>query len=237
MKSTTTVITCFVSSPREPASLSATISSGEVEPSRPARVVIVEDDQAVQLSLRVILEGSGAFVCIGAYDRAETALGQLPDLKPDLVLMDINLPGMSGIDCLRHLKVALPTVRVVMASGLNDQSTVKAAAQAGCSDFVTKPFDIPQLLATLYVAMNRSTVQSATGHWAEHWNQLTDRERLLVRLIARGLKNKEIADQLGVSSNTLGWEIRGVFDKLRVRSRAETVVYLCRNEKAFEASA
>jgi two-component system response regulator FixJ len=149
--------------------------------------------------------------------------------------MDINLPGMSGIECLQHIKDVLPTVRVVMVSALEDKATVQAAARAGCLDFVTKPFNVSQLLVTLYVAMSQHTRTFTSGHWAERWNLLNDHERMLVRLIARGQRDKEIADQFAEDEDKVHREIRTLRGKLRVSCRTETVEYLHRNEGFAES--
>ncbi|HVR37036.1 MAG TPA: response regulator transcription factor [Methylomirabilota bacterium] len=208
----------------------ATASNRKPEPSTPARVVIVEDEEGVRISLKVIVESRGEFVCTGLFADAETALHGLPALNPDIVLMDINLPGMSGIECARQLQADLPRVAVVMVSAIEDKATVQAAAQAGCSDFVTKPFNVSQLLTTLYVVMNQHTRTSASGHWAERWNQLTDHERMLARLIAKGLSDKVISGKVGRTESTLHWEIHSLLGKLHVQNRTEMVEYVYRNE-------
>jgi DNA-binding NarL/FixJ family response regulator len=159
----------------------------------PRSAVIVDDDESVQLSLEMILRECAGFTCVGKYSDAEAALTEIPSHSPGVVLMDIGLSGMSGIECARRLHRSIPSLSIVMVTGLVDEESMIQAREAGACGYVIKPFSIPQCLAALHLASQRSATQPVTNHWAERWNRLTDREQSIVRLIAHGLRNKEIA--------------------------------------------
>jgi two-component system NarL family response regulator len=121
----------------------------------PWAVAIVDDNEDNRLLLQDILEMSGDFRCVAAYPDAGHALAGVPAVKPELVLMDIDLPGVSGIECTRQLKSWFPSQPVVMVSARADEESISASRRAGCSGYLVKPFSVEHCLALLRGAMQR----------------------------------------------------------------------------------
>src|SRR5439155_8279430 len=122
----------------------ASLASKKDPPGRPARVAIVDDEDSVREALTEIIEISGEFVCAGTYKDASDALAGIPKAHADVVLMDIRMPGMSGIECTRKIKSLLPTVKIVMLTALPDVSLTKESFQAGADGYLTKPFRVEE---------------------------------------------------------------------------------------------
>ena len=167
----------------------------------------------------------------------ESALAQLPALRPDVVLMDIRLPGLSGIECVRRLKAVLPGVQIVMLTVFEDEERVFDALAAGATGYLVKRTPPAEILAAIAEvrrggspmssAIARKVVQafqhsrrSAPGGALE----LSPREQEILTLLARGLRYKEVADQLGIALDTVRSHIRRIYEKLHVTSRTEAVV-------------
>jgi len=198
----------------------------------PIKVAIVDDDYGARWFLQRILEKSGEFRCFGCYASGEEAFQEIPVAPPKIVLMDIRMPGISGIECTRRLKGTLPGLIVVFVSGVGDLQTMLEALKAGSDGYLTKPFAIAQCLAMLRFAAGRnsSTVPdgiavdelSAVGR--NESTRLTDREREVMQRLARGSLYKEIADQLGISYSAVHKHQQNIFAKLHVTNRTEAVV-------------
>jgi DNA-binding NarL/FixJ family response regulator len=202
----------------------------------PITVAIVEDKAALRQDLADLINNRKGLRCVGAFATGEAALAALPKAPPDVVLMDINLPGMSGIDCTRELKARLPKTEIVMLTMFEDAEKIFAALRAGASGYLLKRLAIAELPDAIEQAHSggapmtpqiaRHVVQffqSQPPHPANADN-LTDRERDLLSLLARGKQYKEIADQLGISVDTVRSHIRRVYRKLHVHSRTEAAV-------------
>src|SRR5436190_3262153 len=116
---------------------------------RVSRIAIVDDEDFIRLVLCKILEESGQFRCVGSYASGEEAMRGVPSMRPEVVLMDIRMPGISGIESMRLLKKTMPGLIVVLASGLADPETMAKALAAGADGYLTKPFSASQCLATL----------------------------------------------------------------------------------------
>ena len=207
----------------------------------PIRVAIVEDDRKLRLQLVDMLGEQGGMVCVGTCASGEEALRVLPTLSPDVVLMDIHLQGMSGIDCTRELKHRLPETQIVMLTMFDDSDKIFAALRAGATGYLLKRFAAAELMGAIEQAraggspmtpqIARQVVQAfqeqsiapkqATDAELE---QLTDRERELLSLMARGKHYKEVAEALNISTDTVRSHIRRIYKKLHVHSRTEAVV-------------
>lgn len=202
----------------------------------PISVAIVEDDRAVRASLAGILERAADCRCVGAYGSAEEALRELPPLRPDVVLMDINLPGASGIECTTRLKVQLPAMQVIMLTVYEDTTSIFSALKAGACGYLLKrssPGEILEALTTVQnggapmtseiarkIVMTFQTPAPSAGAAAT----LSAREQEILDLLSQGKVSKEIADRLAISYHTVRVHTKHIYEKLHVRSRAEAVL-------------
>lgn len=202
----------------------------------PIRISIVEDDDRIRNMFIILLEGADGFRCVSAYPNAESALVDLPTKQPDIVLMDINLPGMTGIECVKRLQAEMPEINAVMLTVYEDTDRIFDSLEAGAVGYLlksTSPADILDALkdvqkggAPMSAQIARKVVQSFhkpidAGKKIEI---LTDREEEILSLLASGYMYKEIADELFITIDTVKTHIRHIYDKLQVRTRTEAVV-------------
>jgi DNA-binding NarL/FixJ family response regulator len=201
----------------------------------PITVSIVEDDDQVRQSLARLIQRAEGFRCLSHYPSAEAALEAIPREGPEVVLMDINLPGMNGVECVRRLKPKLPEVQVIMLTVYEDTDSIFNALAAGASGYLLKRTPPAELLEairdvhrggspmTTHIA--RKVVQSFQrgGVSSRPTENLSPREQEVLDCLARGFLYKEIADKLGVSYETVHTYIRRIYEKLQVRSRTEAV--------------
>lgn len=198
------------------------------------KVGIVEDDAALRAAFSKLIEGAGEMTLVGTFPSAEDALAGLPDLEPDAVLMDINLPGINGIECTRRLKGLAPQVHVVMLTTFDDSERVFESLKAGATGYVLKRAPTGEIVralrevveggAPMSGAIARKVVQYFRhGQAAPEVEGLTDRERSVLLALSEGQQYKEIADTLGISINTVRKYIRSIYDKLHVNTRTEAV--------------
>jgi DNA-binding NarL/FixJ family response regulator len=198
-------------------------------------VSIVEDDAPARGMLSNWVRRATGFRCAGAHGSGEAALATLPAEKPTVVLMDINLPGMTGIECVRRLKPLLPQTQFVMLTVYEDADHIFNALVAGASGYLLKRMPREELLAALKdvhaggspMSSNiaRKVVQSfqRIGSQMSHEDDLSPREREVLALLARGFLYKEIAESLQISVTTVNSYIRRIYEKLHVRSRSQAV--------------
>src|SRR5947208_10985224 len=162
----------------------------------PVAIVQVDEDQ--QLFIKNILGQSRQFACAGCFSSGESAPAGIPQSGAQIVLMDVKLPGMSGIECTRRLKVLLPHLIIVMFGGLDDPRTISMAGQCGVDEFLVKPFSPEQLVATMSLSLMRSqseiTQQQPSGRGASRHGppgcSLTARQNRLMAYMAKGLPYK-----------------------------------------------
>ena len=186
-----------------------------------------------------MLNRADGFSCVSQYANAEDAVKNLPQVKPDVVLMDINLPGMNGVECVRKLKALMPQTQVMMLTVYEDTENIFNALAAGANGYMLKRTPTKELIEairevhrggspmTTHIA--RLVVQSfqkpvpaapaAGGDLAE----LSEREQQVLDLLAQGLIYKEIADKLNIGYETVHTYIRRIYEKLQVRTRTEAV--------------
>jgi DNA-binding NarL/FixJ family response regulator len=199
-------------------------------------VSIVEDDASLRGILSDWIRGADGFQCGGAYESADAALAALPQEKPDVVLMDINMPGMNGIECVRRLKPQMMETQFVMLTVYEDPDHIFKALSSGASGYLLKRTPRAELLAALKdvhaggspMSSNiaRKIVQSFqrfTPASPSESETLSPREREVLELLARGYLYKEIADLLRISVPTVNTHIRRIYEKLHVRSRSQAV--------------
>jgi DNA-binding NarL/FixJ family response regulator len=199
------------------------------------KVAIVEDDTRVRESLAVLIDGSGSFSCVGAFHNAETALKKIPGNWPDVVLMDVNLPKMSGIDCVAKLKTMRPALLMVMLTSYEDNEMIFDSLMAGASGYLTKrtpPAAIIEAIADVHRGGSPITSSIArqivryfhTKQPVPEMPELSKREMEILELLSQGQKNKEIAATLSISIETVRIHVRHIYEKLQVHSRTEAVV-------------
>ena len=205
------------------------------------RVALVEDDEAVRASLRVLIHGANGFVCVSDCANAEEALQRIPLEKPDVVLMDINLPKMSGIECVRRLKAELPRTQIIMLTMYEDDHCVFDSLTAGASGYLLKRtphaeileaiLDVHQGGSPMTSSIARRVVRAVRGLRAaepaaasSELAHVSPREEEILGLLAKGYRYKEIAETLGLSVETVRTHLRRIYEKLHVSSRTEAVV-------------
>jgi DNA-binding NarL/FixJ family response regulator len=196
----------------------------------------VEDDSRIRESLLGILEGVPGFQCLATYATGEEALEGIPLKRPDIVLMDIKLPKMSGIECVARLKEKTPDLPIVMLTVFEDSDKVFKALEAGACGYLVKrmpPQDLLEALrqvqtggAPMTGRVARMVVQSfqRMGTSKKETENLTPRELEILELLAKGDLCKEIADKLGLSLRTVHTHLKNIYEKLHVRSRTQAVL-------------
>jgi DNA-binding NarL/FixJ family response regulator len=202
----------------------------------PITVAIVEDEKSLREDLADLINSRKGLRCIATFGSAEEALRGLPEKPPHVVIMDINLPGMSGIECTRALRAKLPDTEIVMLTMFEDAELIFAALRAGASGYLLKRFAAAELTTAIEQAhrggspmtpqIARHVVRffQTQGRAIAESDALTEREYDLLSLLARGRQYKEIADQLGISVDTVRSHIRRIYRKLHVHSRTEAAV-------------
>ncbi|MBK8415571.1 MAG: response regulator transcription factor [Bacteroidia bacterium] len=198
------------------------------------KIGIVEDEQQISDGIRMLINGSEGFSCEHAFQTAEIAISEIPKLVLDVVLMDIHLPGMSGIDCIGVLKPLCPNTQFVMFTSYEDTESVFKALKSGATGYLTKTTQPSKLLdALLDVHKGGSPMSSHIARKIvssfqivtekPELQKLSQRENEILGLLAKGLRYKEIADQLFLSTETVRTHIRNIYEKLQVNSRTEAI--------------
>lgn len=197
------------------------------------RVSIVEDDARVRASMARLIDGADRFSCVSQHESGERAIADLPGVRPDVVLMDINLPGMSGVECVRRLRALVPSVQVVMLTVYEDTDLIFAALAAGATGYLLKRTPPDELLGGIWDVhrggspmtghIARKVVQSFREADAGEEDALSPREREVLDHLAQGYLYKEIAARLAISYDTVHTYVRRIYEKLQVHSRTEAV--------------
>ncbi len=200
------------------------------------RVALVEDDSQVREGLALQVGAAQGFECVAACASAEEALTQLLPLSPDVVLMDIHLPGMSGIECIRLLKKQQPRLQISMLTVFEDHDRIFQSLTAGASGYLLKqtpPDKLLEAIAELHRGGSPMSSQIARrvveafqrpAETDQADTPLTPREQQIIQLLAKGFLYKEIADQLDLSVETVRTHLHRIYDKLHVRTRTEAVM-------------
>jgi DNA-binding NarL/FixJ family response regulator len=201
----------------------------------PIRVAIVEDHPDIRAGTSYILRTSDKFSVVGEYESAEDLLDVFDEIQPTVILMDIGLPGMSGIEATAKLKRRLPSVEIIILSVLEDDDNVFRAICAGASGYVAKPALPSQLLDSVEQASSGGTPMSpriarkVIEMFKEHLPperkdyNLTERESEVLELLVQGLDYKLMAERLFLSVFTIRAHIRNIYDKLHVHSKSQAV--------------
>ncbi len=208
-------------------------------PIPPRRVVVVDDHELLRAGTRRILDEAVGFTVVGEAADGDTALRVVGELRPDVVLVDIRLPNMNGIDLARRILHDHPDTTVLVLSAYDDQTYVRAALAAGVAGYLLKTEPSDELVRSIRAAcegrMAAASPPSGHGEKDVSWSpsdsvpQLTVREQEVVRLVARGMSNKAIGRELAISPRTVEGHLNHVFEKLGAASRTELVHYALAN--------
>jgi len=200
------------------------------------RVAIVEDSRTIRESLTHFVQTDPECQCVFACATAEEALADIPKHQPDVVLMDIQLPKLSGIDCTAQIKKLLPTIQIIMVTVYEDTERISAALRAGACGYLLKRCTPEEVISAVRevrqggAPMSREIARKVIVSFQEPLTTaaevegLSPREQEILELLAQGFANKEIANRVGVSDGTVRWHLRHVYHKLHVRSRTEAAL-------------
>lgn len=208
------------------------------------KIAIVEDNIGVRDSWVTLLNTEPGFNCVAVCGSGEDALKEFPRCRPDVALMDINLPGMSGIECTARLKQLLPELQILMVTVYADNEYVFEALKLGASGYLLKSADPSELTRSIreviaggapmtgQIARRVVEVFQQPQSARENRAELSKREVEVLELLAKGYANKEIAQRLGTSTETIRVHIRHIYEKLHVHSRTEAVaLYFTGNQR------
>jgi DNA-binding NarL/FixJ family response regulator len=205
--------------------------------SKPITVAIVEDDAGVRKRLATMLEQSGDCTCLGEYANAENALAGVPQQVPQVVLVDVNLPGIDGVECVHLLAARMPKVLFMMLTVHEDADTIFEALKAGASGYLLKPVRKEELVQAIRdVVAGGSPITSSIARKVvlsfhrqratpadEEMNSLSERELAVLEMLSQGFIYKEIAEKLGISLWTVSTYVQRIYKKLHVTGRAEAL--------------
>jgi DNA-binding NarL/FixJ family response regulator len=200
------------------------------------RIALVEDDKTVREGLMMLLQGSQGFSCVAAYESGEEALAGLPEMKPDVVLMDINLPGINGIECILTLKALNLPMLFIMLTIFDDADVIFKSLAAGASGYLIKQTSPVKLLEAIQDVYNGGSPMSSeiARKVVQSFQQqvsvsnlaygLSKREEEILSHLAQGYMYKEIAELLFISVDTVRSHIRHIYEKLQVKTRTQAVL-------------
>jgi len=200
------------------------------------RIAIVEDNKVIRESLVEFVHADPDCSCVCTCATAEEALEVIPRHQPEIVLMDIQLPNLSGIECTAQLKRTIPALHIIMVTVYEDTERIFKALRAGACGYLLKRCTPEELLSAIRevrqggAPMSRDIARKVIASFQEpltvavEVEGLSPREREILELLAQGFPNKEIAHRVGVSDGTVRWHLRHVYDKLHVRSRTEAAL-------------
>lgn len=198
-------------------------------------VSIVEDDVKFRGTLARLIDSTEGFSCVSRHPDPENALRELPVSQPEVVLMDINMPGMSGVDCVRPLKLLLPSVQIVMLTVYDDADLIFKALSAGAAGYLLKqstPDQIVHAVRNVHAGGSPMTSQIARKVVASfqlqttrmaNYQKLTEREQEVLNQLAQGSTYAEIAEALTISYDTVRAHIRSIYEKLHVHSATQAI--------------
>jgi len=201
----------------------------------PITVSIVEDNDQLRGTLARVISRAEGFRCLSQYPDAESALEGFPKDPPEVVLMDINLPGMNGVECVRRLRTLIPKTQVVMLTVYEDTENIFNALAAGAAGYLLKRTTSSELVEAIHEVhrggspmtthIARKVTQSfqRAGPSSQPTENLSEREQEVLDCLSQGFLYKEIAEKLGISYETVHTYIRRIYEKLQVRTRTEAV--------------
>ncbi len=222
-----------------------TAKDAERQSTEPIRVAIVEDDRAMRAGLGMLINGTPGYACVGAYRSVDEALRSMNNEVPDVLLLDIQLPGMSGSDGVRVLQAKFPRLEIIMLTVLAEQEKVFESICNGACGYLLKETPPAKLLEAIREAHEGGAPMSPeiarkvvklfqrTGPPEKFDDQLTPQELRLLKLLVQGYSYQRAADQLNISLNTVRDYIRETYRKLHVHSKSEAVSKALRNRLIY----
>jgi DNA-binding NarL/FixJ family response regulator len=205
----------------------------------PTSVSIVEDDRKTREALITLLSDLERIRYLNAYSNGEDAVRRIPTAKPDVVLVDINLPGMSGIECVARLSALVPGVRILILTTYDERDLIFEALRAGADGYLLKKSGYDEIVGAIEelnaggAPMSMPVARQLVQHFrrveaaAQQIEKLSDREEETLALLAQGYLYKEIADKMNITVSTVRCYLQRVYEKLHVRSRTEAVAKYC----------
>ncbi len=210
--------------------------------SRPVKVLIVDDHVVFRLGLRQLLQGRNDIEVVSEAGSGSEAIEQARETHPDVVIMDVRMPSMSGIEATRRLKQEMPEVGVIMMSALDSDAEVFDAIEAGANGYILKDEDpdnlveavanasagkayLPPSIAKRVMQRVADSLSSPPVRQRGGGAALSERETTVLRLLAQGRRNREIARMLNISERTVGNHIVNIYNKLHIKDRAQAVIY------------
>ena len=202
----------------------------------PSSIVIVEDNNIVRGCMEELVNSIANCECVATFPSAEEAIRMIPRLKPDLVLMDIHLPNLSGIECAAKLKQSLPGLAILMLTVYEDEEKIFEAFKAGASGYILKRSSPREVVGAIQDMLGggipmtstiaRKVVESFRQTISVQADQptLSRRETEVLHALTKGLSNKEIADSLSVTVETVRWHLKQIYDKLHVHGRTQAAL-------------
>ncbi len=198
------------------------------------QTVIIEDIKEIREGLQMLIGGSDGFTCLKTFSTAEQALAELPGFCPDVALMDIHLPGISGIEAVKKLKLQCPHTQFIMSTVYEDDENIFESLKAGASGYLLKktaPSKILDAITEVYNGGSPMSSQIARKVIASFQHKdsidetsiLTSKEKEILKALSKGLRYKEIADEMKISIETVRSHSRKIYEKLQVQSRTEAL--------------
>ena len=211
-------------------------------PGKKIKVLICDDHATVRAGLRLILEREEEFQVVGEAENAEQGITEATRLQPNLVIMDISMPGMNGMEAITDIRAAAPETKVLVLTVHDDQAYFFRALEAGAAGYVLKGASVSELLAALRLVIHGGVpiprtlgprllndyLERVDGNEAPSYETLSAREREILRLIAKGRTNKQIAEELSFSVRTVERHRSSIMNKIGLQNRAELVAYAVR---------
>lgn len=206
------------------------------------KVAIVEDNKTVREGFETLLNRTPGFQCICACGTVAEALKKIPKAAPDVILMDIQLPDSTGVECTAKIKELMPTVHIVIVTVYEDSERIFQALRAGACGYLLKRSQPEKVIAAIQEAMDggvpmtpeiaRKVIGQFRGQAtvAQEMDNLSDREREVLELVMHGHGNKAIADRLGVTVAAVKWHLQHIYEKLHVHSRTEAALKFKRGQ-------
>jgi DNA-binding NarL/FixJ family response regulator len=202
----------------------------------PITISIVEDDRKTRSNLMTFLSGEAGISLLTAYENGEEAMRGIPLERPQVALVDINLPGISGIDCTARLKADLPGLQVLMLTAYEDSDLIFSSLRAGASGYLLKrmvPTELIQSIEQVHLGgapMSMRVARKVVDHFhqirqpASDVEKLSKREQEVITLLAKGYFYREISDSLGISLGSVRTYLQRIYEKLHVQTRTEATV-------------
>ena len=200
------------------------------------RTVIVDDKTDIRTNLEILLNSSDEIICVGTFPNYDVAVAEIPKIEPDVILMDINMPGKSGIECVKTLKPLLPKTQFIMLTMYDDSDSVFEALSVGATGFLLKRTPPAKILESVIEVFNGGSPMSmeiarmVVGSFKTEskiddiQSKLSGREWEILEQLSKGMRYKEIAEELFISIETVRSHLRKIYEKLQVRSATEAVL-------------